>query len=107
MKNVFSLKAIIRFYQKWISPMLGARCRFIPTCSQYTLEAIEEHGSLKGSWLGTKRICKCHPFHVGGYDPVPTKEEELQTRLIKKYGSDLNEGGASPFKLSTEDVKEL
>lgn len=61
----------IRIYQYLLSPMLGTRCRYEPSCSQYAIEAIEEHGSLKGSWLATKRICRCHPFHPGGYDPVP------------------------------------
>jgi len=93
------MQGIIRFYQKWISPMSGPSCRFQPTCSQYTLEAIQEHGSLKGSWLGTKRICKCHPFHAGGYDPVPTKEEILRSRLEKKYGA--------YSSLKMEDFKEL
>lgn len=64
---------MIRFYQRAISPMLGSNCRFYPTCSSYTYEAIEKHGALKGILLGSKRILKCHPFHPGGYDPVPEK----------------------------------
>lgn len=64
---------MIRFYQRAISPMLGSNCRFYPTCSSYTYEAIEKHGALKGIFLGSKRIIKCHPFHPGGYDPVPEK----------------------------------
>lgn len=66
--------ASIRFYQKALSPLLGPRCRFIPTCSQYTYEAIKIHGVLKGIFLGTKRILKCHPFHKPMYDPVPPKK---------------------------------
>ncbi|PHI20619.1 membrane protein insertion efficiency factor YidD [Lewinellaceae bacterium SD302] len=67
----------IRFYQLAISPMLGpSKCRFQPTCSQYALEAIEEWGVLKGTWLGAKRIARCHPFGKSGYDPVPKKKEE-------------------------------
>lgn len=66
----------IRFYQFAISPMLGPRCRFYPTCSSYTLEALQVHGLLKGSWLGIRRICKCHPFHPGGVDFVPPAKEE-------------------------------
>jgi uncharacterized protein len=62
---------MIRFYQVAISPGLGANCRFYPSCSQYTSEAIAKYGPLKGSWLGTKRILRCHPLHPGGYDPVP------------------------------------
>lgn len=62
---------LIRGYKKYISPLLGKHCRFYPTCSQYTLEAIEKYGLAKGLYLGTKRILKCHPFHPGGIDPVP------------------------------------
>lgn len=62
---------LIRVYRTVLSPMLGPRCRFEPSCSQYTQEAIATHGALKGSWLGVKRICRCHPLHPGGFDPVP------------------------------------
>lgn len=62
---------LIRFYQKAISPWTPPSCRFHPTCSHYTYEAIEKHGFFKGSWLGIKRISHCHPFNPGGYDPVP------------------------------------
>ena len=74
MKKILIL--LIRFYQKFISPMFPAKCRFYPTCSQYTLEAVKEHGAIKGTYLGIKRILKCHPFHDGGYDPVPKKENK-------------------------------
>ncbi|GHU96564.1 putative membrane protein insertion efficiency factor [Clostridia bacterium] len=67
------LLAIIRFYRKHISPMFPPSCRFTPTCSAYALEAIETHGALKGARLALRRILKCHPFHEGGYDPVPPK----------------------------------
>lgn len=63
----------IRFYQKWISPATPPTCRFYPTCSHYGLEALQTHGALKGTYLTTKRILKCHPLHPGGYDPVPEK----------------------------------
>ena len=66
---------MIRFYQYGISPLLGPRCRFTPTCSQYAYEAITEHGIIKGIYLGTKRILKCNPFFKGGYDPVPCKKD--------------------------------
>ena len=65
---------MIRLYKRFLSPVLPSACRFEPTCSQYTYEAIEIHGVIKGSWLGMKRIARCHPFHPGGYDPVPPKE---------------------------------
>ncbi len=60
----------IRFYQIFISPLFPPRCRFYPTCSSYAIEAIEKKGAIKGGWMALKRICKCHPFHPGGYDPV-------------------------------------
>ncbi|HEY5890267.1 MAG TPA: membrane protein insertion efficiency factor YidD [Acidimicrobiia bacterium] len=62
---------VIRIYQKLVSPNLGANCRYSPTCSSYTAESIERFGVLKGSWLGLKRIGRCHPFREGGDDPVP------------------------------------
>lgn len=62
---------LIKFYQKTLSVFLGGSCRFYPTCSSYSIEAIEKHGSLKGSWLMIKRIGKCQPLHPGGLDPVP------------------------------------
>lgn len=65
---------LIRFYQLVISPLKGPTCRFYPTCSNYTLEAVKLHGPLKGGWLGIKRISKCHPLHEGGVDLVPQKE---------------------------------
>lgn len=71
MKKILML--MIKFYQKAISPLTPPSCRFHPTCSHYGLEAIETHGALKGSWLAVRRISKCHPFHEGGYDPVPEK----------------------------------
>ena len=66
-----ALLILIRFYQVAISPLLGPRCRFHPTCSAYALEAVTRYGALKGGWLSLRRILKCHPFHPGGFDPVP------------------------------------
>lgn len=69
---------MIRTYQKLLSPLLGQHCRFYPSCSQYTLEAIQEWGLVKGTWLGAKRICRCHPLNEGGIDPVPKKADLYQ-----------------------------
>lgn len=68
MKSV--LIFLINTYRVLISPLLPPSCRFTPTCSQYTLEAIKRHGALRGSYMGVRRLLKCHPFHAGGYDPV-------------------------------------
>ena len=66
------LIALLKGYKKYISPHLGHHCRFVPTCSQYALEAIEKYGAARGGWLALKRFLRCHPFHKGGwYDPVP------------------------------------
>jgi putative membrane protein insertion efficiency factor len=70
MKRIFL--ALIRFYQRNISPLSPPRCRFYPTCSQYAWEAINKYGALKGGWLALRRLLRCHPFHKGDYfDPVP------------------------------------
>ena len=65
------LLAAIRFYRRQISPLRKPCCRYIPTCSEYALEAVEKYGPWKGSWLALKRLLRCHPCHKGGYDPVP------------------------------------
>ena len=65
------LMALLRFYKRAISPLLGPRCRFYPSCSEYMYIAIERYGALKGFWMGLKRIVRCQPFCRGGYDPVP------------------------------------
>ncbi len=61
---------VLRFYKRWISPLLPSACRFHPTCSDYMREAVERHGVWRGVYLGLRRLSKCHPFHSGGYDPV-------------------------------------
>ncbi len=63
--------ALIRFYQRALSPALPASCRFYPSCSEYTYQAVEKYGAVRGGWLGLRRISRCHPWNAGGYDPVP------------------------------------
>ena len=65
------LIALVKCYRKYISPMRPPCCRYVPTCSQYALEALEKYGALKGGWMALRRFLRCHPFHKGGYDPVP------------------------------------
>lgn len=65
------LVLFVRVYRLAISPLMGRNCRFHPSCSEYAIEALEKHGSCKGSWLAAKRVSRCHPWHPGGYDPVP------------------------------------
>ncbi|MBY6310327.1 membrane protein insertion efficiency factor YidD [Alcaligenes faecalis] len=65
------LVLLVRGYQLFISPLLGPRCRFYPTCSQYAIQALRTHGPFKGTWLAARRIVRCHPWHPGGHDPVP------------------------------------
>lgn len=74
MKFIFI--AMIRGYRLFISPLFPPSCRFRPTCSQYAIEAIDRFGVFRGSWLATQRILRCHPWHQGGYDPVPLKKDQ-------------------------------
>ena len=69
MKRV--LRGLIRLYQLCVSPFIAPHCRFHPTCSQYGVEALEKHGTRRGLWLTARRLCRCHPWHPGGFDPVP------------------------------------
>ena len=62
---------LIKIYKAVISPLFPNSCRFYPTCSEYSFEAVKKYGFFKGGWLGVKRIARCHPFHPGGFDPVP------------------------------------
>lgn len=68
---------VIKAYKMCVSPYLGRNCRFVPSCSSYAIESLERFGCIRGSWLSVKRICKCHPFHPGGLDPVPDHDDNL------------------------------
>ncbi|HEY6457895.1 MAG TPA: membrane protein insertion efficiency factor YidD [Steroidobacteraceae bacterium] len=81
MRAVFT--ALIRLYQWTLSPLLGPKCRFYPSCSNYALEAIQRFGILHGSWLTVRRLGRCHPWHPGGIDPVPATD-----RMHSHYGHD-------------------
>lgn len=70
------LIALCDGFHRWVSPMLGPACRFEPSCSRYSGQAIREHGSAKGLWLGLRRVLRCHPFHSGGFDPVPQAQRD-------------------------------
>ena len=73
------LRAVIRLYQLMVAPMLGPCCRFEPSCSHYMMEAIRAHGARDGVWLGLRRIVRCHPFHTGGWDPVPPRAQPKES----------------------------
>ena len=75
MRAVIAL--LIRLYQWTVSPLLGPRCRFYPSCSNYALQAIKRFGVLRGGWLAVKRLGRCHPWHPGGLDPVPCERREI------------------------------
>jgi len=74
-----ALIRIVGIYRTWISPWLGQNCRFFPSCSCYAQQALAQHGTLQGLWLSTKRIVRCHPWHAGGYDPVPQATNPVST----------------------------
>jgi uncharacterized protein len=82
----------IRAYQRWISPFLGNRCRFHPSCSAYASTAIEVHGAARGSWLAVRRLLKCQPFHPGGFDYVPPKKTGRVNRHRRGYGEMVSAG---------------
>lgn len=86
--NAFTwlLSLFIKLYRYGISPLIGPRCRFYPTCSEYALDALKEHGPIKGTWLTGKRLAKCHPFHPGGIDLVPSSQpQQTPEKLCKTH----------------------
>jgi len=76
-------RALILAYRYALSPLLGPRCRFYPSCSAYALEALDRHGALRGLWLALRRIGRCHPWHPGGYDPVPERADRCRDPACK------------------------
>ena len=98
MKN--PLVVAIRGYRYAIRPMLGANCRFFPSCSEYAQEAIERHGNLAGSWLAVKRLCKCHPYHPGGFDPEAIRKAALDVDI--PAGGTIQGYGVKFFKPGTQ-----
>ncbi len=96
------LIGLIRAYQLFISPAMGGSCRFYPTCSHYAKEAIEKHGALKGSWLGLRRISRCHPWHEGGIDLVPEPQGK-STKDSHHYSDDCCLSSELKAKADTTD----
>jgi putative membrane protein insertion efficiency factor len=81
-----ALVAPIRFYQRFVSPALPASCRYYPTCSAYAVESLQVHGALRGGWLSVRRIARCHPWHAGGFDPVPPRRERSAAAVSSPPG---------------------
>jgi putative membrane protein insertion efficiency factor len=78
------LVALVTGYRRFVSPLLGPRCRFAPTCSAYAVQALGEHGALRGGWLALRRLARCHPFHPGGHDPVPPGRSSSATMMTER-----------------------
>ncbi|HEY9080639.1 membrane protein insertion efficiency factor YidD [Magnetovibrio sp.] len=83
----FVMRALVLGYKWIISPVLPGSCRFYPTCSSYTLQALETHGALKGGWLGLKRFARCHPWNDGGFDPVPGTDMHTHAHRHDHHGT--------------------
>lgn len=81
---------LIRFYQRFLSPLWGPHCRYLPTCSQYAYEAVGRYGPWRGGWLAMRRILRCHPWAPGGYDPVPAAMDGLNRARKRHEGNETN-----------------
>ena len=79
-----AIQFALRGYKRWISPMLPHACRFVPTCSEYAIEAVERHGVVPGGWLAATRVLRCHPFGGAGYDPVPARNRGSQQNCVSR-----------------------
>lgn len=88
------LVGLLTVYRRFVSPMLGPRCRFYPSCSAYALEAVQLHGALRGSWLAVRRLSRCHPFHAGGLDPVPGSHGAERSAAAHPAGHELGGQGS-------------
>ncbi len=88
------LLACLRVYRFALSPLIGNQCRFAPTCSQYAMEAIERFGPFRGGWLALRRLLRCHPWHAGGWDPVPDRALQARPRCCPDAGGGAGGGGA-------------
>ncbi len=91
-----AIQFLLRGYKRWISPMLPHACRFVPTCSEYALEAVERHGALRGSWLALLRLLRCHPFARAGLDPVPAESPSASQSC--------DHAGCAPLRAAGEAV---
>lgn len=78
-----ALIALLRFYQRAVSPLTPPACRFTPSCSEYALQAVEEHGTLRGAWLGAKRVVRCRPWGGSGWDPVPGRRSAPEEKAVR------------------------
>ena len=88
------LVGLLTVYRQFISPLLGPRCRFYPSCSAYALEAVQLHGALRGSWLAVRRLSRCHPFHAGGLDPVPGSDGARESAGAGQKSNELGVQGS-------------
>jgi uncharacterized protein len=98
------LVGLLTVYRRFISPLLGPRCRFYPSCSAYALEAVQLHGALRGSWLAVRRLSRCHPFHAGGLDPVPGSSEMQDFAGAGPEGYELRGRGSERHEQSTREL---